>query len=217
MSSTCAAMKLSFFAFLVLFVSIVCPVCSGSEVEQHKRDGDERIMCPAECTSQCCRDWVSVYGMCGQSAAHKSGGINCTSCPEVAAGCVRGPPITHFSNKAPRAITKMLINEPAKVLACYILKNGCSNLIHLMFTTANQTYRDWSSLAAPLEVRPNTSPWTTTFGRTNLELTFVDKAYTRVCCCSMHLCFRFGLLLHLRRSDPQSVSLCKHVAGRVRS
>lgn len=197
MTSTPTFVKLAPFRLLLFFASIFL-VSSGGEVGE---------ACPAECETQCCQEWVSGYGFCGHSTAHKSGGIDCTSCPEVLPDCIRGPPV---NPKLPRAVDKMLINEPAKVLACYILKNGCTNLIHLMFAAADETYSNWDSLLAPFDAKPNTSPWTSTFSRTKLELSFVDKTYTRVCFCTTHFHFLFFVLdcscLLIRRSGPKSIA-----------
>ena len=50
-----------------------------------------------------------------------------------------------------------------KLFVCYILKNGCSQLINAAFEAANLTYGRWSDLMPPIGTPPNTAPWSSSF------------------------------------------------------
>jgi len=167
-------MRVSVIVVRVSFIVVLCGIltshCAGEKE------------CPEVCTAQCCQQWVSHYGHCGKTESHQAGGIPCTDCPSVAAGCVPAPPVERLKsgNGTYRGLSKMLIHEPTKVITCYILKNGCSNLIHLMFAAANRTYTQWSDLAPPAALGLNASPWINTFPQKAISQAFGDPSFTRV-------------------------------------
>ncbi len=150
----------------------------------------------AECNRHCCKHWISRFGVCGKSAEHQAGGIDCTACAPLEPVCVPSNPIPLKELALLRG--RALVNEPAKLLVCHILKNGCSGLIHFMFNSANRTYSQWEDLTAP-EGAKRTSPWASTFSLREIQQMFDDDGYARV------------------RSAPPCAAPCRAVNGRMRS